>query len=99
MRAGQAECFTQKIDQQLPGFHFSLVNLPIDSDSYLNALRSDRHIHAIPQPVRHDFEAAKLLDLFSPHEYKKVLVKHVVKKGLEVSLLRSRGAQIRPTYS
>src|SRR5207249_8320571 len=67
MRARQTKCFTQKIDQQLPGFHFSVVNLPVNSDSYLNALRSDRRIHAIPQPVRHDFAAAKLRVLFSPH--------------------------------
>src|SRR5436309_14667003 len=66
-RARQAKCFTQKIDQQLPGFHFSFVNLLIDSVSYLNALRSDRRIHAMLLPVLHDFEAPQLGVLCSPH--------------------------------
>ena len=42
--------------------------------------------------------AAPQPDMRGSAEYKKVLVKHVVKKGLEVSLLRSRGEQVEVSH-
>jgi len=42
--------------------------------------------------------AAPPPDMRGSAEYKKVLVKHVVKKSLEVSLLRSRGEQVEVSH-
>jgi len=42
--------------------------------------------------------AAPHSDMRGSAEYKKVLVKHVVKKGLEVSLRRSRGEQVEVSH-